>query len=219
MKAVTLACSLLLVAVVVAPASAQYQYFENFEDGLAGWSLWVERGTSLIAAEAESPVLGNIVPESGGNQTVAHVGGNNFNGGIWTVITLPLGAGTYAIDGFWRSHPTVANNQWGEVIVKEGNSPPTNGSDTTGPLIYKNDTFATPGGWTGQISLTDPVQGGNPASITTASGTITLILKSGNTGSSNASVDFDDVWITPEPTSLALLGLAGLPLLRRRRRA
>lgn len=205
----------LVLAVCVGTANAQYQWFENFEDGLAGWNVWTERGTAQSAAEAEPPTLGDIQPWSGANETVAHVGGENYNGGIWQVITLPLGAGTYEIDGFWRSHPTVPSNQWGEVIIREGNAPPVNGSDVAGPLYYKNDTWTTSGGWSGLISATAPVA--NVPSFTTASGTITLILKSGNVPNSTASVDFDDIWITPEPASLGLFAIGGLVLVRRRR--
>ncbi len=214
MRRFALVCSLVLVA--AATASASYQWFENFEDGLAGWNIWTERGASLSAPVLENPpaVLGDIQPWSGDNEQCARVNGDFFNGGIWQVITLPLGAGTYTIDGFWRSYNTSPGNNWAEVIVKEGVNPPINGQDMGGPLLaYKNDTWATSGGWNGQMSLTAPVA--NNGTFTTA-GTITLILKTGNIGGTGGA-DFDDIWITPEPASLGLFGLASLLLVRRRR--
>lgn len=217
MRKIAVFCSLALVAAVTSQASAQYQWYENFENGTNGWNVWTQRGTSqaTIGTEAESPVLGNEPGWSGANAKVAHVGGSGYNGGIWKVVTLPLGPGTYRIDGYWRTHQASTNNQWGEVIVMEGAVNLLNSSDYTAPLKYKNDTFGGRTGWNGKISATSPVT--NVPNFTTASGTVTILLKSGN-GSGTTSVDFDDISITPEPATAALLALAGLPLLRRRRR-
>ena len=114
----------------------------------------------------------------------------------------------------------TAQNAWAEVIIVEGNNPPTDGVDLQGPLIYKNDTFGGGPTWDGQIS-TDPNnnQGAAPGTgmFATASGTITLVLKTGN-GSGASGSYFDDVSITPEPASLAMLGLGAAPLVLRRRR-
>ena len=55
-------------------------------------------------------------------------------------------------------------------------------------------------------------------SVTTASGTITLVLKAGNSDIVSGTF-FDDIHITPEPASAALVGLGALPLLLRRRRS
>ena len=172
--------AVLLLASMVSTANAQFQYFENFENGLTGWNLWTERGTNNSAAAQEAPDLGNVVPQSGANDTMAYVGGQSFNGGIWQVINLSEGPGTYTIDGYWRSAYSGSNNHWAEVIIKEGNAPPTNGSDTTGPLHYKDDNFGGTDPWNGQISVTsDQAGGATGGSFTTASGTITLILTSG----------------------------------------
>lgn len=212
-----------LLSTLAASANAQYQWFENFEAYVgtgnpSPWQLWTERGTNQSSTTNvnEEPDLGNVAGWSGINRNFAYVGGSGFNGGIYQVINLPLGAGTYTIDGYWRSSNVTAQNAWAEVIVVEGNNPPTNGQDLTAPLHYKNDTFGGGPTWDGLISSYVQQGGALGGTFTTASGIITLVLKSGN-GSGSSGTYFDDIYITPEPTSLALLALGGLAFLRRRR--
>lgn len=210
-----------MLAVGLTATSAQAAlWFENFENGLTGWNLWTERGTNTSQAIDENPVLGDIQPFSGANETMAQVSGNNFNGGIWTVVSgLPTGE-PLMIDGFWRTLTWPGSNAWAEVIVVEGNNPPVDGVDLTGPLIYKTDSWDNPGGSNGQIS-TSPLNnlGGAPGTgaFSTASGTVTVVLKVGNVSGTTA-VAFDDVSIVPEPSAALLLAMPGLALLRRRRR-
>lgn len=226
MKTVSVMSTLLAMAVWAAPASAQYQWFENFEEyigpnAVSPWSLWTERGAnhSNTINENEEPDLGDIAGFSGVNRNMAYVGGEGFNGGIYQVINLPLGAGTYNLDAYWRSDIPGNNNSWAEVIVVEGNNPPVNGSDLQNPLHYKDDNFSGTTSWDGLISATsDQVGGALGGSFTTASGTITLVLKAGNSDIVSGTF-FDDIHITPEPASAALVGLGALPLLLRRRRS
>ncbi len=189
-----------------ATAFGQYQWTEDFSTGIGSWTQWTERGTAQNAAEAGW----------------AHVGGDNFNGGIYKTIALPLGAGTYTIDGLWKTHGTSADSFWAEVLMYEGvktlnngadYNPGQNGTIADGETLYKNDTWTTKNGWNGQISATAPVF--NSPSFTTTTGTITLVLKTGNTGGTGAA-DFDDMSITPEPAAALLLGLPLLFVRRRR---
>jgi hypothetical protein len=228
------------LAAMAVPASAQYQYFENFETSLAGWSSWTQRGTAGSTLTGESPTLGNIPPYSDINDAMAYVGGPgsgaNFNGGIYKTITLPLGPGTYKIDGFVRSKDAAINTMWTELQMWEGTfvlnnandyDPPNqghqNGSIADGELLYKTDSFTAPynnsSGWSGQISSVDN-NGATPAgvrSFTTTTGTITLLLKTGNVGGLGSSY-WDDINITPEPSTLLLLTLPSIALMRGRRR-
>lgn len=208
----------LLTFVIASAASASPVWYENFEDGLAGWSMWTERGTNTSAAISEVPDLGD--PGStldNPNDLMAKVGGTGFNGGIYTTVSgLPTNT-TLTIDGFWRTLTWPNNNAWAEVIVIPDDTPPppVNGSDynVAANLEYKIDSWAQQGTIDGTFSGTAAVK--NDGDFTTTTGTVTVILKVGN-GSGLSEVAFDDVQITPEPASLALL-LLGLPMLRRRR--
>src|SRR5215831_15368262 len=125
------------VAAIVVPAQAQYQYFENFENGLVGWSSWTQRGTAGSVGTGESPTLGNIPPYSGINDEMAYVGGPgsgaNFNGGIFKTIVLPAGPGTYQIDGFVRSKDAAVNTMWTELQMWEGTFVLNNANDYDPP--------------------------------------------------------------------------------------
>jgi hypothetical protein len=219
MRKVDLVC-LLAVLVSASQASAGYLWFESFENGQNGWVQWVDRANSDAGGlVAEPPTLGAISPESGANATVLRVGGAGYNGGYYKVISgLPTNT-PLRVDGFWRhSSTSQTNNDWEEVQVLEGAISYTPGDDINYPsnLEYKNDNFSGhpnfPVG--GQISTLAPVA--NDGNFQTASGTVTVVLKYGNnTGSTQMWCEFDDVYITPEPASLALLGLPML-LIRRR---
>ncbi|MEX2186595.1 MAG: PEP-CTERM sorting domain-containing protein [Pirellulales bacterium] len=185
-----------------------------FLDGLTGWTQWTQRN-------------------DGGNFTVAvnngvlEQRGDSYNGGIYQVVAVPANV-PLTIDGAWQSNPTVASEQWAEVIVVEGNNPPVDGQDVTGPLIFKNDTFGGDvGGWFGAFAGSSPVANdpfGGPLGAGSPSGFVTVILKSGsiNPGTLNG-VDFFGVAlnaVVPEPSSVALLAAAGAafaPIVLRRR--
>lgn len=212
-----------VLAVVALAASAQGAlYYENFEDGLAGWSIWTERGTNTSAAVSEDPDVGdpNEPVLDNPNATMALVGGNSFNGGIYTTVSgLPTNT-PLEIDGWWKPTSWPANNAWAEVIViaDDPPPPPQNGSDynVAANLEYKTDSFNAGGlgaGGIGRMSLTAEVT--NDGTFTTTTGQITIILKVGN-GSGTTTCAFDDIIITPEPTAALLLGLPMLFLRRRR---
>lgn len=208
----------LLVMAITAAASASPVWYENFEDGLAGWSLWTERGTNTSAAISEVPDLGDPnTTLDNPNDLMARVSGDGFNGGIYTTVTgLPTNQ-TLTIDGYWRTLVWPNNAVWVEIIVIPDSSPPppAPGQDynVAANLEYKIDSWAQQGSIDGTFSGTAAVK--NDGVFSTTTGTVTVILKTGNIGG-NSQVAIDDVQITPEPASFALL-LLGLPMLRRRR--
>ncbi|MCH8923969.1 MAG: PEP-CTERM sorting domain-containing protein [Planctomycetes bacterium] len=192
--------------------------FSASPDPLEGWTIWSQRGD----------VGGSFTPQV--VDGVLHLRGTNFNGGVFQVVDVPPNV-PLTVDGFWQSNPTVANYQWGEVIVVEGdvvadNVAPANGQDVTTPLIFKNHTFDGDGAWDGTISLTatqtnDPT--GGPLGAGSPSGKVTVILKAGNLGGNLSGTNFDNIELNapiPEPSTalLFVVGSAVLMLRRRRRR-
>lgn len=238
---------LVVVLLACTPAMAGYVFFENFESGVSGWNTWQQAGTTALSAEAENQTgannplypLGNISPESGANAQSAHLNGTpsgNFNGGLWKVINVPTGV-PLGLDGFWRCHSYKRNDQWSEVIVWDGAKTLANGTDyagnggsigsANGQLRYKIYTNTAPDGtsaFAGSFSNTTlkaPVAyatnlGQNLG--TSSTGKLTILLKFGHTSTSAKSIDWDDIYVTPEPSAL-FLGALGIPLFLRRRRA
>ena len=155
----------------------------DFSSGLTGWSAWTERGSL--------------------NQTVSNgqlqVQGVNHNGAMYQQFSTGGSGKLINISGFWESNPTVASSQWAEVLVINGTRLPVNGVDVNAgqsdvEMIYKNDTFATPGGWSGTMSATAPVA--NVGSFTSAGSVATILLKSGNTNGHLTGTRFDNIVVS-----------------------
>ena len=168
------------VAVSVIDPAANLIANGDFANGLTGWTQWTERGSF-------TPVI-----DSGQLQ----IASTEHNGGMWQQFGTGGSGREINLSGWWASDPTLANYQWGEVLIINGPRTPVNGQDITGGgadeiLIYKNDTWASTGGWSGQINQTAPVT--NVGSFTSAGDVATLILKSGNMGGTNTGTRFDDV--------------------------
>lgn len=246
MRKIGIVCSV-AVLVWASQASAGYVFFENFESGVSGWTLHQQTGTgtgtmSQSAEGTGTPVpLGNISPESGANASVARIGAPSttwFNSMMYKTINVPTGV-TLNMDGFWRTNGYKRNSQWSEVIIYDGQFTPPSGQDVNpgmngslagGETMYKvysnNDPNSV--GWYGQLSNTTifSTQQYTKSTLATTgfqstTGQLTIILKYGIScaaATSGKNMEFDDIFVTPEPAAMALLVL-GVPLLMRRRRA
>ena len=155
----------------------------DFDQGTSAWSRWTERG-------GFDPIVAN-----GSLQLVSA----NHNGGLYQQFATG-GAGTkLAVEGFWTSEPTASNTQWAEILVINGPRLPVDGADITGGdsdvvLIYKNDTWVSPQGWSGSMADTSPVT--SSAAVFTATGDVaTIVLKSGNVGTVTTGTRFDDITV------------------------
>jgi hypothetical protein len=86
-------------------------------------------------------------------------------------------------------------------------------------IAYKRDAWNLGGKsntWAWELASLSPMPGGNGGSVV-SQGYVAVALKLGNhTTSQSVFLSFDNICLTPEPAA-ALLLLAGLPLLRRRR--
>jgi PKD repeat protein len=164
------------------PVSGAINLIQNgdFSSGTNGWSVWTERGTFNVAT----------------GEGALHLQSSNHNGGLYQQFNTG-GAGTaIAIHGNWASAPTAANTQWAEVLIINGARVPTNGEDVNAGqndvvLIYKNDTWTAPAGWSGEMAQTAAVA--NLGSFTAAGDIATVVLKSGNVGGTVTGTRFDDI--------------------------
>jgi hypothetical protein len=82
------------------------------------------------------------------------------------------------------------------VLIIDGSRLPVNGQDVSEAdsdvvLVYKNDTWATPAGWSGAMEQTAPVM--NVGSFVASGSVATIILKSGNAGGTNTGTRYDDI--------------------------
>ena len=155
----------------------------DFAGGLAGWSSWTERG-SLGATVANGQL---------------QIASANHNGGLYQQFATGGAGSALEVAGFWASGPTVAQSQWAEVLVINGPRLPVNGQDVNASqadvvLAYKNDTWSSPGGWSGAMELTSPVA--STPRFTAADDVATIVLKSGNLGGLPTGTRFDDVRVT-----------------------
>ena len=152
----------------------------DLSGGLAGWSPWTQRGTI-----DRSVVNGQL-----------QLQGGSHNGGVYQQFQTGGAGRAISLTGYWASEPTVAQNQWAEVLVINGSRLPVDGQDVHGNqsdvvLIYKNDTWASPGGWSGSMEQTAPVT--NRGSFVAAANVATLVLKSGNLGGFTTGVRMDEI--------------------------
>jgi PKD repeat protein len=160
----------------------------DFANGLAGWSVWIERGT-----------LNPGINDAGQLQ----VQSSNHNGGVYQQFQTG-GTGTLiTVNGFWASNPTLPEHQWSEVLIINSDRIPVNWSDTHAGqsdvvLIYKNDTWHSNArnGWNGLMNDTAVVA--NTGSFEANDDVATIVLKSGNMGGATAGTRFDDISVAVE---------------------
>jgi len=156
----------------------------DFSAGIDGWSVWIERD--------DAGDFSASVPTS-----YLRCTGSDYNGGVYQQFDTGAAGNTILISGNWASDPTIADAQWAEVIVINSSRLPTNGVDEspgTQPddvLIYKNDTWTTPGGWLGTMADTSPVT--NVGQFIAAQDKATIVIKSGNVGSGLTGLVADDI--------------------------
>ncbi len=148
-------------------------------------SVWTERG-SLDATVA------------GGELRLSS---SDHNGGVYQQFATGGAGTTISVQDFWESNPTASNTQWAEVLVINGSRLPVNGqdvheNDADVVLLYKNDTWATPGGWSGSMEQTAPVT--SIGSFVASGSVATIVLKSGNVGGTTTGTRFDDIVVEAE---------------------
>lgn len=186
----------LMVLALASTASAAI-WSEGFEAGTAGWT---------PAPELNSGIFGPGGPYEGSNYASLQTGGTDAQESYFTSITVAPSS-TVTLTGVVAGgvlNPQAPRDLYVQLI--DGSS-----SSDTVVAEWRVTLPATVGiGWTQFGPLTGHIASGH------------VKVKFGHTGGAWASataIHVDALNLTPEPASMALLGLAGLPLLRRRRRA
>ena len=169
--------------VITVTDAAQLIVNGNFGEGLSGWSKWTDRG-SLDTAVTNGQI---------------HLQGTNFNGGVYQQFSTGGAGSEITVSGIWASNPTVANSQWAEVLLINGPRLPVDGQDIKGNdadvvLIYKNSTWTSPGGWSGEMALTSAAAS-NPV-FKAAGDVATIILKSGNLAGISSGTRYDNISVS-----------------------
>jgi hypothetical protein len=175
---------IVLTALPPPPPPASLIANGDFSQGLTGWATWRERGEL------------NPTVDGGGRLQLSAVG---HNGGVYQTFSTGGAGSEITIDGLWASSPTAPQAHWAEVLVINGPRIPVDGQDLSAGqsdvvLVYKNDTWATPAGWSGDMRSTSPVQA--TGSFMAAADTATIVLKSGNLPGTSSGTLFDDIVVS-----------------------
>jgi len=210
----------ILVLMLVVPVSANLLVNGDFETGdTTGWNVatfWTPGwGTAPPVLDAKTGIgtFGGLgIPHEGSYALAADISGHaNYHVGAYqTVDTVP--GVEYVVDGWFAGGIESSNDTaWWEVKVSPGM---TSDPDAAGTVIAKKERAnAQPGP---HLEFQESFSNTFVASDTQT----TLFLKWGRAESADwkiSAAGFDALSVTPEPASLALLGLGGLVLLRRRR--
>jgi hypothetical protein len=195
----------IVMLAVATPAFANMVVNGDFSNGENGWTQW------------NSPWGGPFTWDTSGATGRLACGGGSF-GWVQAITTVP--GKTYTITADWQGS---GSNNWVEVLffnddgraIYDQLDAPLNSS-----ILTKVDGWGMNGGMPfGPAPAMNGsywfASGPNTNTILATGTTMYVGIKTGASGGSTDAI-FDNVVVTPEPAA-ALLLLAGLPLLRRRR--
>lgn len=199
---------LAILAMVAAPASANLLsasdagFEDPWPDAVPNW--FSQKQNGLI--ERDSGIFGPGTAHSGSHWGSVQTGGN-VGHAAW--ITIPA-SGPMVLDA-WVAGGT--NNAAVNLFVQliDGNE-----NGTVLEQWVQNIPVTAGFGWT---QLSSAPQGTLTGNATSGQVTVKIGYQILSGWSNGTAIHIDDIVLTPEPTSLALLGLLGIPMVRRRRRA
>lgn len=168
----------------------------------AGWG-----GNYLASTEAVPPYAGNEAALLGWQG-----GSGSGSQALLQTFVVPAGVNSLDISWVWKAIKGGGNG-WYEVLLLAGTGGSWDGP-AAGELLAKMEYGFGPdtvnSNWhAGQVL----------GKSVTPGATYTIGIKTGGSPANGNQGWFDDVVVTPEPATAALLALAGLPMLRRRRHA
>jgi hypothetical protein len=216
--------------------------FGNFEDNTTDGFGTLTNSSGVSANTFASPTVGTVItPSSGTDLTkVLDLTANGFNGGLSSGADLGF---DFVANGLtsqflandiitfqWEVAPGTESSgfaQFFNIILNApgGGFTTVGGSGgSTSPLAVTTGTVQQFPGFSGQLNTVSINYDGYKAAILANTSTPGFIQFAIQTNNSNPPSDFyfDNFQLSanvPEPTSCGLLGLAGMAILRRRRRA
>lgn len=180
-------------------------------EGMPGSGAWLTTGT----APAWGDAVHTASPQyhDGGSINAARdTGYGTYNNQAYQTVALPGGPGdSWQFEGYAHAGPQGVFNR-SIINIRDGG--------VAGPILY-SQTVTGPAA-PGSADPTNPTSNWTQVAAAgiSASGSVTVefILEGQASWDSGAAASrVDDFALTPEPASLALFALVGLPLLRRRR--
>lgn len=201
---------LAMLALVVAPASANFITDGDFEAPTG--AAWTHAGAGWGSNYAPST---SATPAGAGAESarLAWTGGSGSGSqALLQTFTVPAGVNALDISWMWKT-VKGGSNGWYEVLLLNGTGGSWDGP-AAGELIAKEEYGFGP-----DTTNANWHAGSVLAKAVTPGGTYTIGIKTGGSPANGNQGWFDNVVVTPEPATAALLALAGLPLLRRRRHA
>lgn len=179
-----------------------------------GWTRW---GSGRPVETWTVTNVGPSGPE--GSLTGFNAGAGPASFGWYQVVQIPAGV-TAEVDALWTGNSIG----WAEVMLWTVASAPSHNdvnqradAGANEDIAFKRDAFGlhTPT-WDWQLASLSDHPSANDGSVV-SQGYVVVALKLGNHTDNTATfLRFDNLTLTPEPAA-ALLLLAGLPLMRRRR--
>ena len=205
--------SALVCAMILAQSAQAGMINGDFDDPVSenGWTRWrAPWGAGEVWDDPAGPSAGTLSLPNG-----------SFG---WYQRIQVVPSCDYTIEGEWSGDIDGAG--WAEVMLFTCTEGQTEedvvaiiDSGPTSAIAVKKDSWGlnppTQWGWE-PIGLS-PHPDGPGLTIHATCAEIVVALKVGDGGGSGSTVSFDNLALTPEPATIALLGLGGLALLRRRR--
>jgi hypothetical protein len=204
--------------------------FDGTETTTAGWDyMWNPLGVVGVSADYQSlvpntvDVGGNTVDDEGLYTNVGNVGFNAGGQGNFRYGRIGIGTshpGVYSIDTDYRAIYAYTIQAGEAGIISIADSSLVNFGNTNGNGIdldvYVNDTLIAARSIDGFNSFTATDFDGSLGTLSVGDTVYVTVGHNGNSGNDAFVIDYS-LEVVPEPGSLALLGLGGLIMLRRRR--